>query len=152
MWVQSTCLDTTCLRCVLILSFNICLDHPRSLHPWDFSNKTSIHFFLVPYVPHVTINFMLPDLIVRMVFGEEYRWWSYKGEQWTGLSIYLGMYVNVVLVKHRLLNFLLYDFLHFSRYFWSLLTLTKWMLCSLWCKHDLHVEGCSLGLFCIRKI
>jgi hypothetical protein len=36
-------------------------------------------------------------------------------------------------------------------YFWSLLTLTKWMLCSLYYEHDLHVEGHSLGLFCIRK-
>jgi hypothetical protein len=47
MWVQSTCLDTTCLRWVLI-SFSMCLDHPRSLHPWGFSTNTCIHFFSCP--------------------------------------------------------------------------------------------------------
>ena len=73
--IQSVPPYPTSWRYILILSSPVHLGIPSGLFPWGIPTKTLHKPLLSPISATCPAHLILPDLIIRILFGEEYRSW-----------------------------------------------------------------------------
>jgi hypothetical protein len=74
--IQFLQLHSIPLRSILILSIHQRLGLPSGLFPSGFPTNILDVFFFYPFVLHALYRFILLDLIVLIILGEEYKLWS----------------------------------------------------------------------------
>jgi hypothetical protein len=74
--IQSMSPNPTSWRSILILSYHLCLGFPSGLFPSGFPIKTLYTPLLSPMHTTCPTHHILLDLIIWMIFGEQYRSWS----------------------------------------------------------------------------